>query len=112
MKTGQVSLAWSQTVMTKSKDWCRNRSKNDYSIFWAYCIVVEKRKSLIEKLAHEGIASMQIHPRNDVYSMFSMSKRHLPNLDAFAERELSLPCGWWVDEDEIGRICNVIRRGW
>jgi perosamine synthetase len=86
--------------------------ENDYSIFWAYCIVVEKRKSLIEKLAHEGIASMQIHPRNDVYSMFSMSKRHLPNLDAFAERELSLPCGWWVDEDEIERICNVIRRGW
>ena len=86
--------------------------KNDYSIFWAYCIIVENRGALIEKLAREGVASGQIHPRNDVYSMFSMSKRHLPNVDAFSERELSLPCGWWVDEDEVGRICDIIRRGW
>ena len=86
--------------------------ENDYSIFWAYCIVVENRASLIDKLAREGVASGQIHPRNDVYSMFAASKRRLPSLDVFAEREMSLPCGWWVEEDEVGRICDIIRRGW
>ena len=86
--------------------------QNDYSIFWAYCVLVGKRDLLIEKLAQEGVASGQIHPRNDVYSMFSMSKRRLPNLDVFSERELSLPCGWWVTEDEVRRICDIIRRGW
>lgn len=85
---------------------------NDYSTFWAYCVIVENREDLIQKLAHEGIASAQIHPRNDTYSIFARSKRPLPGVDYFAPRELSLPCGWWVSEDEMERIAGVIRAGW
>ena len=85
---------------------------NDYSTFWAYCVIVEGRESLIRKLAEEGVAAAQIHPRNDGYSLFSMSKRQLPNVDYFAERELSLPSGWWVSEEEVERICSVMREGW
>ena len=86
--------------------------KNDHSIFWAYCVIVEDREALIRKLAAEGIAAAQIHPRNDVWSMFAASKRDLPNVDYFAARELSLPCGWWVSDEEVERICGVIRQGW
>jgi dTDP-4-amino-4,6-dideoxygalactose transaminase len=86
--------------------------ENDYSIYWAYCVIVENRESLIRKLAEDGVAAAQIHPRNDLYSMFSMSKRPLPNIDYFAARELSLPCGWWVSEQEVERICGVIKQGW
>ena len=86
--------------------------KNDYSIFWAYCLLVENREGLIKKLAGEGIAAGQIHPRNDIYSMFDMAKRDLPNVDYFSEREMCVPSGWWVDEEEVERICSIIRSGW
>ncbi len=88
------------------------RDPNDYSIFWAYCLIVENREGLIEKLAGEGIAAGQIHPRNDIYSMFDMAKRNLPNVDYFSQREMCVPSGWWVDEEEVGRICSIIRSGW
>lgn len=88
------------------------RDTDDFSTFWAYCLLVENREDLIQKLNEAGVAADQIHPRNDVYSMFAKSKRELPNVNYFSERELCLPCGWWVDEEELTRICNVIRAGW
>lgn len=89
-----------------------DRDNRDFSTYWAYCLIAENRKGLIQKLAEHGIAASQIHPRNDVYSMFASSKKHLPNVDWFAEREVSIPCGWWVSEEEQSRICDVIRSGW
>lgn len=88
------------------------RDPKDYSIFWAYCLIAENREGLVEKLAGEGIAAGQIHPRNDIYSMFDMAKRNLPNTDYFSAREICVPCGWWVDEEEVERICSIIRGGW
>jgi dTDP-4-amino-4,6-dideoxygalactose transaminase len=88
------------------------RYPEDYSTFWAYCLLAENREGLKRKLAESGVAADQIHPRNDVYSSFSASRRKLPNVDYFSERELCLPCGWWVDEEEIRRICAIIKAGW
>jgi len=88
------------------------RNPEDFSTFWAYCLLAENREGLIRKLGENGIGAMQIHPRNDVYSIFMESRRELPHLDYFSERELSIPCGWWVNEEELLRICNIIRNGW
>ncbi len=88
------------------------RDPNDYSIFWAYCLLAENREGLIKKLVGDGIASGQIHPRNDIYSMFDTAKRNLPNVDYFSEREMCVPSGWWVEEEEVERICSIIRSGW
>jgi len=88
------------------------RDPEDFSTFWAYCLLAENRDGLVRKLNENGIGAGQIHPRNDVYSIFATSKRELPNVDYFSERELSLPCGWWVGDEELKRICDVIRSGW
>ena len=88
------------------------RDHQDYSTFWAYCLLAEDKKSLERKLHESGIGAGQIHPRNDVYSIFASSRRQLPNVDYFSERELCLPCGWWVDEDKLSDICNIIKKGW
>jgi perosamine synthetase len=88
------------------------RDEADYSSYWAYCMVVENRKGLITKLHDNGIGAAQIHPRNDIYSMFEESKCVLPETDWFNSRELSIPSGWWVTDEEQDRICEVIRSGW
>lgn len=88
------------------------RNPNNFSTFWAYCLLTEDREGLVKKLNEAGVDAGQIHPRNDVYSIFSASKRELPHVNYFSERELSLPCGWWVAEEELRRICDIIREGW
>lgn len=88
------------------------RSKDDYGIYWAYCLLAERRADLIRKLAEHGISAGQIHERNDTYSMFRDSRRDLPGVVHFDARELCLPCGWWVSTDERERIAAVIRSGW
>lgn len=90
------------------------RDPECWSTFWAYDLLVEEpaeREPLIATLASEGISAGVIHHRNDVYSMFEASRRDLPNVDWFAVRELSLPCGWWIEEAEVERICDVIKAG-
>jgi perosamine synthetase len=84
----------------------------DFETYWAYCLVVENRQALVRKLAEHGVASGQIHPRNDIYSMFGDSRRPLPNTDYFSARELCIPCGWWVGPEEQARIAGIIRSGW
>jgi len=88
------------------------RDSADYSSYWAYCLVVENRKGLIAKLNENGIGAAQIHPRNDIYSMFKESKCELPETDWFNPRELCIPSGWWVTDEEQDRICDVIKSGW
>lgn len=78
-------------------------------INWVYTILSENRDTLIKELRNNGIGCGQVHPRNDVWSIFKESKRNLPNVDYFANRELSLPCGWWVTKEDIEKICNIVR---
>ena len=88
------------------------RDPEDYSTFWAYCLLAENKNNLQEKLLSEGIDNRQIHYRNDEYSIFASSKRDLPNVDSFSQKELCIPCGWWVDEEIQNRICSIIKSGW
>jgi perosamine synthetase len=84
------------------------RSSDDYSAFWAYSMQVDDPKGLAKCLADIGVSAQQIHPRNDVYSMFAASRTELPNTDVFAKREIALPCGWWMDESDVDQICERI----
>lgn len=86
------------------------RDPLDYQTYWGYTFLVEKRDAVIAALASRGISASQIHVRNDRYSMFSTNRRTLPDTDWFDARELSIPCGWWVDENDQDRIVSVLER--
>ena len=81
-----------------------------YSAYWTYVIMSEKRDALCAFLEENNIAADQNHPRNDVWTIFKDSRRELPGVDFFGARELSLPCGWWVDDEDIFRICDLIKK--
>ncbi|MDO8496961.1 MAG: DegT/DnrJ/EryC1/StrS family aminotransferase, partial [bacterium] len=80
------------------------------STYWAYTLLVDNRKKIQNALKKEKIDSCVIHPRNDIYSVFKKFKRDLPGVDYYSERELSLPCGWWVTNRDIMRIVEVIQK--
>ena len=81
-----------------------------YSVYWTYVIMSEKRDALCAYLEENGVSADQNHPRNDVWTIFKDSRRDLPGVDYFAARELSLPCGWWVDDEDIYYICDLIKK--
>lgn len=90
---------------------CRWEARAEPS-YWFYTVLTEKRESFSRHLAAHGIASSQAHKRNDRHSVFAASRCELPGLDAFHEKMIHIPCGWWVDAERRAYIADVIRQGW
>ena len=87
-----------------------NRNPKDFQTYWGYTILIEDRPAVMKALQEANIGCGQIHVRNDHYSMFKSISGSLPNTDWFDARELSLPCGWWIDNDIQDRIIDVVER--
>lgn len=80
--------------------------------YWIYTILVENRDKLIEKLALHDIEASVLHKRNDLHELFNYSRNDFHNLDYFYSRLVHLPCGWWVNVEDIKKICSILEEGW
>lgn len=88
------------------------RRTDSVSGYWTYSLLAERRDDLIHKLHSQGIGAQRLHMRNDGYRCFDGGARSLPGVAAFDASNLSIPCGWWVDEADRERVVDVIRAGW
>lgn len=88
------------------------RREDSISGWWTYALRAERRDDLIRKLASCGIGTQRLHLRNDGYSCFGTRQHDLPGVSLFDEQNLSIPCGWWVTEDDAQHIVRCIREGW
>lgn len=78
--------------------------KQSKPVFWVFTIILhnnELRDYLMNKLSELGIHSGQVHIPNDGYACFKDFKIRLPGVREFSNRQLSLPCGWWLEENDI-----------
>jgi len=82
------------------------------SAYWTYTLLAERRDALLAKLLAHGIGAQRLHLRNDGYRCFGGKKAELPGVQAFDEQNLSIPCGWWVDDAAREYVLNCIRTGW
>ena len=99
----EIFEKYNPEIMTTTK------RQNYRSSYWAYPIKVENRNELISILKSNNVEARQIHPRNDTLSVFKNFKSsNLEGLNFFNERDLSLPCGWWVSEEEINTIAELV----
>jgi dTDP-4-amino-4,6-dideoxygalactose transaminase len=80
--------------------------------WWVFMLFAERRDDLSKRLAERGIDSSLLHIRNDVYECFEESRTHLPNVTKFQNRELCIPCGWWVSREDREYIVEMLREGW
>jgi len=87
-------------------------SNNTEPSYWLYTMKVERRDDFIKALGAQGITASPLHMRNDRHEVFTESRRTLPALDVFSSSFVHIPCGWWVGEEERGKIVYVIKRGW
>lgn len=91
-----------------------NQYPGTRSGYWTYSFRAERRNALIQKLVDHGIAAQRLHVRNDAYTCFlSEPPRHpLVGVDIFDRENVSIPCGWWVDDESRQRIIDCISAGW
>jgi dTDP-4-amino-4,6-dideoxygalactose transaminase len=89
-----------------------DRQEGHESAFWIYSILVENKDSFQRWMKERGIATSQIHERNDIHSTVREYRSILPNLDATVPKLSSIPVGWWVSEEEREWIVESIKMGW
>jgi perosamine synthetase len=85
------------------------------SSYWAYTLLIDvetkmQRDAIIMDLNNIGIGAGLIHLPNDGYSAFKDFATDLPGLRDFEKNQLSLPCGWWLSEDDIRYIAHETLR--
>jgi len=80
---------------------------------WVYTVLVENRAAFIDKLQAHKIGCSVVHMRNDEFTVFGQfQKNDTPNLDFFSARMINIPVGWWMDEEMVNYVCDVIESGW
>jgi perosamine synthetase len=80
--------------------------------YWVYSFLCERRDDLLEKLRQNRIYASKVHMRNDSYSCFGTGPVKLEGVARFEREQLSIPCGWWVTEEDCEQILETIRNGW
>ncbi len=89
--------------------------KNDNlseSSSWIFTIKVKDKNLFMKKMQELNIQTSKVHERNDIHTTVSKYKTKLPQLDEFDSEIVSIPVGWWVDEEKVKYITESIKSGW
>jgi len=84
---------------------------NSEPTFWVYTIILDEKldnEKLIEKLNEKSINAGLVHTPNHLYSCFRKEYLDLENTDYFYKHQISLPCGWWLDKNDIEFIAETL----
>ena len=84
------------------------------SSHWVYAMQVQDdcrltRDDLLHALNAEGVMAGVVHVPNDDYTCFKQFRADLPGVRQFAKRQFSLPCGWWLNEDDVRHIAARVK---
>lgn len=83
-----------------------------YSNYWVFPILCKnekKRDQLQQVLKAHKIQASQVHARNDRHTYYWQFDE-LPGVDSFVNRQLNIPCGWWISQSDIDYITETIKR--
>ena len=91
------------------------RPSGGNSSHWVYSCLIDPaqtsvtRDELLQRLNADGIMAGGVHIPNDEYTAFARFRRDLPGVRSFASRQLALPCGWWVTEDDVLYVIDRVK---
>ena len=85
--------------------------ENSEPTFWVYTIIIDKKidtEKLIEILNSKSINAGLVHTPNHLYQCFKSEFKELNNTDYFYKHQISLPCGWWLEKNDIDFISETL----
>lgn len=78
------------------------------SAYWCYFVLVEDRADFQAWMASKGIATSPVHRRNDAQPAYRFPSGPLPGVDHYAARNVAIPVGWWLTEQEREYVANAV----
>ncbi len=75
---------------------------------WVYTINVSNVDKFIEFMNSNDVKVSRVHDRNDLKHIFRRSAASLPGVDFFDRNHVCLPVGWWLSDNDIDKIVNLV----
>jgi dTDP-4-amino-4,6-dideoxygalactose transaminase len=88
------------------------RHEGHDSAFWIYSMLVDDRDGFYKWMKECNIVTSQVHERNDKHTCVIGHKSSLPTLDKTIGKVVSIPVGWWVNDEQRQYIVDCIKKGW
>lgn len=89
-----------------------DRHPNHKSAFWIYSLLVDNRDGFYKWMKECNIVVSQVHERNDKHTTVKEYRSPLPTLENTIGKVVSIPVGWWVNEEQRAYIVDCIKKGW
>lgn len=68
----------------------------------------DQRNVFLEKLNEKGVGAGLVHLPNHPYSAFKEFHRELKGTEMFSRKQISIPCGWWLSEEDCVEMCQIL----
>ncbi len=78
------------------------------SSWWLYSLFVNDRAVFTEYLKVHGIDCSPVHARNDKHTAFYYPNGSLPGVDYFDTFQVSIPCGWWLTDQDKEYVVKIV----
>lgn len=91
---------------------CLEDAADRSSANWVFTILVERRDDFMKMMKEKGIGVSRVHDRNDKHECLKEFRVPLPSTDKVCGDMTCLPCGWWVEYEDIDYMVDCIREGW
>ena len=79
---------------------------------WLFTMHVERRADFCRMMRDKDVEVGVVHIRNDEHSVFGPRRTDLPNLDRYAETQISIPLHNHLDDADVEYVIECIREGW
>ena len=80
--------------------------------YWLYSMHVERRDDFMRYMGEHGVATSRVHERNDFHTCTTKYKAPLPGVDKAVSTMISIPVGFWVNDEDREYIVDLIKKGW
>lgn len=97
------SVAWSNKL--KEYNNLNSMVINDFvePNFWIYGVLADDKVEAIKYFRSVGFYATSVHINNNIYSVFK-NNENLKGVSEFYKKFVALPCGWWVESNQINDI--------
>lgn len=75
--------------------------------YWVYTLLAQNRDELFKLFRDRGFSVSKMHLRNDAYSVFGTRSVGLRGVEEFSNRQLNIPCGWWMENSDVKICLNI-----
>jgi perosamine synthetase len=106
LKQQQNALIWNEYFKVKNNKTLGDR-KDIKPNYWIYSFLSDNQTDDLIKFRSDGYYASKVHIRNDYYSCFGQFDDSLKGVAQFAETQLSIPSGWWVDLVNYKKILTL-----